>query len=271
MEFIVSYLPLFGILALIFVFVKNAWVAKQEEGDEKMSRIAKNIADGAMSFLKAEYKILSIFVIAVAVLLYRVLRPPRPRPEGEPPDREPGDVPSLVPLPPVRLIRMWLTEGQSGTGRRISDAEPLQAGAPYCRGEIAQQIAVRPHGHAIPLALIGARCRPQTVAVVMFAGEHHVARARPNKKRCPFVRIEQFGPEKRSKIPVLEILTVNAAVKLMTTVHRVVYHAGVIPLCVGCVAPLGKRAPSRYGVNSPVNEDPEFRFIEPSRYRPGIE
>ena len=35
-----------------------------------MARIAKNIADGAMSFLKAEYKILSVFVAAVAVLLF---------------------------------------------------------------------------------------------------------------------------------------------------------------------------------------------------------
>ena len=70
MELIVNYLPAFGILALIFVFVKNMWVGKQDEGDAKMARIAKNIADGAMSFLKAEYKILSVFVIAVAVLLY---------------------------------------------------------------------------------------------------------------------------------------------------------------------------------------------------------
>ena len=70
MELIVSYLPLFGVVALAFVFIKNAWVGKQDVGDEKMARIAKNIADGAMSFLKAEYKILSIFVIAVAILLY---------------------------------------------------------------------------------------------------------------------------------------------------------------------------------------------------------
>ena len=70
MELIVKFLPAFGVLALIFVFIKNMWVAKQDEGDAKMARIAKNIADGAMSFLKAEYKILSIFVIAVAVLLY---------------------------------------------------------------------------------------------------------------------------------------------------------------------------------------------------------
>jgi K(+)-stimulated pyrophosphate-energized sodium pump len=70
MELIVNYLPLFGILALVFVVVKNAWVTKQEEGNEQMARIAKNIADGAMSFLKAEYKVLSVFVIAVAILLY---------------------------------------------------------------------------------------------------------------------------------------------------------------------------------------------------------
>ncbi|MEL6304121.1 MAG: sodium-translocating pyrophosphatase [Bacteroidota bacterium] len=70
MDLIIQFLPLFGVLALIFVFIKNAWVSKQEVGDETMAGIAKNIADGAMSFLKAEYKILSIFVVAVAVLLF---------------------------------------------------------------------------------------------------------------------------------------------------------------------------------------------------------
>jgi len=69
MEFIISFLPAFGIVALFFVFWKNSWVSKQPVGDEKMSNIAKNIAEGAMSFLKAEYKILSVFVVAVAVLL----------------------------------------------------------------------------------------------------------------------------------------------------------------------------------------------------------
>ena len=70
MELIVNFLPAFGVLALLFVFVKSAWVGKQDQGDDKMKNIAKNIADGAMSFLKAEYKILSIFVAAVAILLY---------------------------------------------------------------------------------------------------------------------------------------------------------------------------------------------------------
>ena len=63
------YLPLFGVLALAFVFYKNAWVSKQDPGNEKMQVIASNISKGAMAFLKAEYKVLAIFVIAVAVLL----------------------------------------------------------------------------------------------------------------------------------------------------------------------------------------------------------
>ncbi|WP_422859068.1 sodium-translocating pyrophosphatase [Flagellimonas sp. S174] len=70
MDLLIQFLPVFGVLALLYVFVKNVWVSKQEVGDEKMARIAKNIADGAMSFLKAEYKILSIFVVAVAILLF---------------------------------------------------------------------------------------------------------------------------------------------------------------------------------------------------------
>ncbi len=66
----IQFLPAFGILALIFVFIKNRWVTKQDVGNEKMARIAQNIAEGAMSFLKAEYKILSVFVVAVAILLF---------------------------------------------------------------------------------------------------------------------------------------------------------------------------------------------------------
>ncbi len=62
-------IPLLGVLALIYTFWKSAWVSKQEVGGEKMARIAKNISDGAMAFLKAEYKVLSIFVAIVAVVL----------------------------------------------------------------------------------------------------------------------------------------------------------------------------------------------------------
>ncbi len=62
-------IPIFGVIALLFTFWRSAWVSKQEVGTPKMEIIAKNISDGAMAFLKAEYKILSIFVVAVAIIL----------------------------------------------------------------------------------------------------------------------------------------------------------------------------------------------------------
>ena len=62
-------IPAAGIIALIFVFIKNLSVSKKAVGNAKMAEIAKNIADGAMAFLKAEYKILSVFVLITAVLL----------------------------------------------------------------------------------------------------------------------------------------------------------------------------------------------------------
>ncbi len=70
MKFVIDFLPAFGLLGLLFVFFKNNWIVKQEVGSEKMATIAKNIANGAMSFLKAEYRILSIFVVCLAILLY---------------------------------------------------------------------------------------------------------------------------------------------------------------------------------------------------------
>ena len=62
-------IPVLGVIALIFTFWKSAWVTKQEVGTPKMARIAQNISDGAMAFLKAEYRVLAIFVVAVAILL----------------------------------------------------------------------------------------------------------------------------------------------------------------------------------------------------------
>ncbi|RLD44282.1 MAG: sodium-translocating pyrophosphatase [Bacteroidetes bacterium] len=69
MDYLFYLIPAASIIGFIFMFLKSGWVSKQEVGTEKMATIAKNIADGAMAFLKAEYKVLSIFVLAVAVLL----------------------------------------------------------------------------------------------------------------------------------------------------------------------------------------------------------
>ena len=58
-----------GVLAMLFAFWKTSWISKQNQGTEKMVQIGANIAEGAMSFLKAEYRVLTIFVIIVAVIL----------------------------------------------------------------------------------------------------------------------------------------------------------------------------------------------------------
>jgi K(+)-stimulated pyrophosphate-energized sodium pump len=58
-----------GMLAMLYAFWKTSWISAQDEGTARMKQIGASIADGAMSFLKAEYRVLSIFVIAVAVLL----------------------------------------------------------------------------------------------------------------------------------------------------------------------------------------------------------
>ncbi|HTF18938.1 MAG TPA: sodium/proton-translocating pyrophosphatase, partial [Chryseolinea sp.] len=58
-----------SLVSLVFAYVRSRWIEKQDAGTEHMQRIAKYIADGALSFLKAEYKVLSIFVVITAVVL----------------------------------------------------------------------------------------------------------------------------------------------------------------------------------------------------------
>ncbi|WP_294301532.1 sodium-translocating pyrophosphatase [uncultured Chryseobacterium sp.] len=61
--------PIFGVIALVYTYLQSNWVNKQDAGNEKMKLISGHIADGAMAFLKAEYRILTYFVIVVAILL----------------------------------------------------------------------------------------------------------------------------------------------------------------------------------------------------------
>jgi len=61
--------PAMGIVGLLFTAVRSAWVSKQDAGNERMTEIAKYIAEGAMAFLRAEWRILTYFVIIVALLL----------------------------------------------------------------------------------------------------------------------------------------------------------------------------------------------------------
>ena len=58
-----------GVLAMIYSFWKTSWIEAQDEGTDRMKSIGASIADGAMAFLKTEYRVLAIFVLAIAILL----------------------------------------------------------------------------------------------------------------------------------------------------------------------------------------------------------
>jgi K(+)-stimulated pyrophosphate-energized sodium pump len=66
---ILYLVPAFGVLALIFTMFKSAWVSKQDAGNDRMKEISKYIAEGAMAFLKAEWKILGYYVVIAGLLL----------------------------------------------------------------------------------------------------------------------------------------------------------------------------------------------------------
>ncbi|MEL6412814.1 MAG: sodium/proton-translocating pyrophosphatase, partial [Bacteroidota bacterium] len=67
---IIAYsVPLLGLLALVYTAVQAAWVTHQSPGEEKMMAIAHNIAQGAIAFLKAEYRMISYFVVVAGLLL----------------------------------------------------------------------------------------------------------------------------------------------------------------------------------------------------------
>src|SRR4051812_7063931 len=69
MEKLFLAVPVMGLIGLTYTFVKFNWVARQKAGDSRMQEIARHIQEGAMAFLRAEYKILTYFVIIAALLL----------------------------------------------------------------------------------------------------------------------------------------------------------------------------------------------------------
>jgi K(+)-stimulated pyrophosphate-energized sodium pump len=69
MNNLIYAVPFVAIVCLLYALIKSAWINKQDPGNDRMKKIAGFISEGAMSFLKAEYKVLAFFVVIVAVLL----------------------------------------------------------------------------------------------------------------------------------------------------------------------------------------------------------
>ncbi|HMK25241.1 MAG TPA: sodium-translocating pyrophosphatase [Chitinophagaceae bacterium] len=69
MDKLIYLVPVMGLIGLLYTLIKFNWVSKQDAGTDRMKEISKYIADGAMAFLRAEWKILGYFVVIVAILL----------------------------------------------------------------------------------------------------------------------------------------------------------------------------------------------------------
>jgi len=69
MDNLIYLVPAMGVLGLLYTFVKFRWVSKQDAGTPRMQEISNYIAEGAMAFLKAEWKVLGYFVVIVGILL----------------------------------------------------------------------------------------------------------------------------------------------------------------------------------------------------------
>jgi len=52
-----------GVLAMVYAFWKTRWINDQDEGTDRMKQIGASIAEGAMAFLKAENRVLTILVV----------------------------------------------------------------------------------------------------------------------------------------------------------------------------------------------------------------
>jgi K(+)-stimulated pyrophosphate-energized sodium pump len=69
MDKLIYLVPVMGAIGLLYTFIKFNWVSRQDAGSAKMKEISDYIAEGAMAFLRAEWKILGYFVVIVALLL----------------------------------------------------------------------------------------------------------------------------------------------------------------------------------------------------------
>jgi K(+)-stimulated pyrophosphate-energized sodium pump len=69
MDKLIYLVPVMGAIGLLYTFIKFSWVSKQDAGSDRMQEISRFIAEGAMAFLKAEWRILSYFVVLAAILL----------------------------------------------------------------------------------------------------------------------------------------------------------------------------------------------------------
>ncbi len=74
-DLFIYLIPAIGLVALGFTVLRTLWIKKQDPGNDKMRNISRFISQGAMAFIKAEYKILIIFVLFITLVLSFAVNP----------------------------------------------------------------------------------------------------------------------------------------------------------------------------------------------------
>jgi hypothetical protein len=135
-----------------------------------------------------------VVTVVVGGLIYALVRVLRPGPRPEPP-KEPGEPgPPVVPLPPVRLLRIWLSEGETGAEGVLHDRTPLQAGSVYTLHLQAQPRGAQSEG---PTAAPDAR-EEERLRVVLFSPEDDFAFV-PERV---YMSVPEQGPSTEIRYPI---------------------------------------------------------------------
>jgi len=141
MESLVYAVPVAGLLALAFAYAKTVWINKQDPGDATMVDIAAQIREGAMAFLAREYKVLAIFIVIVAGLLWVANM---------------GNLPGQTPLVAASFVVGACASGLSGYfGMRVATAANVRTTAAARRSLSAALAVAFSGGSVMGMSVVG--------------------------------------------------------------------------------------------------------------------
>src|SRR6187402_1946204 len=141
MESLVYAVPVAGLLALAFAYAKTVWINKQDPGDATMVDIAAQIREGAMAFLAREYKVLAIFIVIVAGLLWLANM---------------SDLPGQTPLVAASFVVGACTSALSGYfGMRVATAANVRTTAAARRSLPAALAVAFSGGSVMGMSVVG--------------------------------------------------------------------------------------------------------------------
>ena len=159
--------PVAGVIALAYAFITTTWINKQEAGTDRMKKIADQIFKGAMAFLAAEYKILAIFVVAVAGVLAAT-----------------ANADTSSPLVALSFVLGAVCSGLAGFfGMRVATRANVRTAA-AARGGLAPALKIAFRGGAVMgMSVVGSPSLGLGILFVVYLGVFEVSIESPDAGR----------------------------------------------------------------------------------------